>query len=116
MPCQPAARGGGSMLSVSAVSAISCLPSLVQQLATYVDETACPACQQTEQNQPDQQQEVPVDGTKFHAQAHLRCWRAMPHLGSRSAEGHQTACQMQSVHCRNQVEERIGWVGREEIP
>src|SRR6266566_9662258 len=69
MPCQPAGRAGGSTLFISAVSAISSLPSLAQQLATDVDEIVCPARQHAEQAQPDQHQEVPVEGTQFHAQA-----------------------------------------------
>src|SRR6266581_793700 len=116
MPRQPAGRAGGSTLFISAVSAIWSLPSLAQQLATDVDEIVCPARQQAEQDQPDQQQEVPVDSAEFYAQANLARLGATQYLGRRSAEGHQAAHQMQPVHRGDQVEERIGWIGREEIP
>jgi len=52
---------------------------------------------------------------EFHAQAHLGHLSATPHLGGGSAEGHETAHQMQPVHRGDQVEERIGWIGRYEI-
>src|SRR5882672_6454587 len=89
MPRKPAIRAGDSAVSVSAVSAIGL--SLVEQPATDVDEIVGPARQQTEQDQPDQQQEMPVDSAEFHAQAHPDHLSATPHLGSRSAEGHQAA-------------------------
>jgi hypothetical protein len=41
---------------------------------------------------------------------------ATQYLGSRSTERHQTAHQMQPVHSGDQVEERIGWIGRQEVP
>src|SRR5882724_6288509 len=106
-------------LSVRCLSAWSLpwrLNPLGEQLATHVDETVCPARQQTEQDQPDQQQEMPIDSAEFHAQAYLGHLGATPHLGSGSAEGHETAHQMQPVRRRDQVEERIGWIGRDEIP
>src|SRR5712692_2615641 len=106
MPRQPAARAGDSPEFVSAVSAIWPLPSLAEQLATNVDEIVRPARQQTKQDQPDQQQEMPVNSAEFHAQAHLDHLSPTPHLGSRSAEGHQTAHQMQPVRRSDQVEER----------
>src|ERR1700756_5226775 len=116
MPRQPAIGAGDSLEFASAVSAIRSLPSLAEQLATDVDEIVCPARQQAEQDQPDQQQEMPIDSAEFHAQAHLGYLSAAPHLGSRSAEGYETAHQMQTVHRGDQVEERIGWIGRHEIP
>src|ERR1700704_3045292 len=116
MPRKPAIRAGDSPGFVSAVSAIWSLPSLAEQLATDVDETIRPARQQTEQDQPDQQQEMPVDSAQFHAQAHLGHLSPTPHLGSRSAQRHQTAHQMQPVGRGDQVEEGIGWIGRYEGP
>src|SRR6266571_920290 len=113
---QPAIRAADSPGFVSAVSAIWSLPSLAQQLATDVDEIVCPARQQAEQDQPDQQQEVPVDSAEFYAQANLARLGATQYLGRRSAEGHQAAHQMQPVHRGDQVEERIGWIGRQEVP
>src|ERR1700730_3751205 len=89
---------------------------LGQQLATDVDEIVRPARQQTEQDQPDQQQEMPIDSAEFHAQAHLDHLNATPYLGGRSTEGHQTAHEMEPVHGGDQVEEGIGWIGRYEIP
>src|SRR5450631_4152677 len=59
---------------------------------------------------------MPVDGAEFHAQTHLRHLSATPHLGSRSAQGHQTTHQMQPVHRSDQVEERIGWIRRQKYP
>src|SRR5258707_10274218 len=59
---------------------------------------------------------MPIDSAEFHAQAHLDHLNATPHLGGRSAEGHQTAHQMQPVRRGDQVEEGIGWIGRYEIP
>src|SRR3979411_1521868 len=78
MPCQPAGRAGGSTLFISAVSAIWSLPSLAQQLATDVDEIVCPARQQAEQDQPDQQQKMPVDGAEVQATAAFRRLSAPP--------------------------------------
>src|SRR5260370_20681963 len=104
MPWQPAVRAGDSSVFVSAVPAIWSLPSLAEQLAPDVDEIVRPARQETEQDQPDQQQEMPVDGAEFYAEAHLDHLSATPHLGSRSAQGHQTAHQMQPVHRGDQVE------------
>src|SRR2546423_5259686 len=115
MPRQPAGRSGGSKVFVSVVSAIWCLPSLAEQLATDVDETVCPARQKPEQNQPDQQQEMPIDGAEFHTQAHLDHLSATPHLGSRSSQRHQTTDQVQPVQRSDQVEEGIGWIGRQKI-
>src|ERR1700692_2996626 len=113
---QPAIRAGDSPGFASVVSAIWSLPSLAQQLATDVDEIVGPARQQSEQDQPDQQQEMPIDSAEFHAQAHLGHRSAAPYLGDRSAEGDQTAHQMQPVHRGDQVEEGVGWIGRYEIP
>src|SRR3954462_9627604 len=45
--------------------------ALGEQPPTDVDEIVRLARQQTKQDQPDQQQEVPVDRAKLHAQAHL---------------------------------------------
>ena len=59
---------------------------------------------------------MPVDGAEFDAEAQLAHRDAMPHLGSYSAEGHETAHQMQPMHRSDQVEKRIGWIGREEVP
>src|SRR3954452_9960446 len=115
MPCQPAGRAGGSIVLVSAVSVIWYELSLAEQLATDVDKIISPARQQAEQDQPDQQQEMPVDGAELHAQPHLAHLSGTEHLGCRSAEGHQTANQMQSVCRGDQVEEGIGWIGRHEI-
>src|SRR4051794_14929986 len=112
MPRQPAIRADGSPVFVNAVSAIWSLPSLGEQLATDVDEIVRPARQQTEQDQPDQQQEMPVDGAEFHAQTYLDHRSATPYLGCGSAQGYQTAHQMQPVRRGDQVEKGIGWIGR----
>src|SRR6266404_4561864 len=93
MPRKPAGRVMGVPVFVSAVSAIATDPSLGEQLATDGDEIVCPARQQTEQDQPNQQQEMPVDSAEFHAQQYLRHLGASPHLGSRSAEGRQSTHQ-----------------------
>src|SRR3979411_117471 len=105
MPRQPAIRAADSPGFVSAVSAIWSLPSLVEQLATDVDEIVRPAGQQAKQDQPDQQQEMPIGRAKFHAEAHLGYLGATPHLAGRSAECHQSADQMQPVRRSKQVEE-----------
>src|SRR6266498_5698631 len=81
MPCQPAGRAGDSPGLVSEVSAIWSL--LIEQPPTDVDEIVRPARQQTKQDQPDQQQEMPVDRAELHAQSHLGHLGATPHLGSR---------------------------------
>ena len=91
------------------------VPPLGEQPPTDVDEIVRPARQQTKQDQPDQQQEVPVDRAELHAQAHLGHLGATPHLGSRSAQRHQTAHQVQPVRRGDHVEEGIGWIGRHEV-
>src|SRR5580692_7164569 len=116
MPRQPSIGARDCLGCASAVSVISSLPSLGEQLATEIDEIVCPARQQCEQDQPDQQQEMPIDSAEFHAQAHLGHLGAAPYLGDRSAEGDQTAHQMQPVHGGDQVEEGISWIGRYEVP
>src|ERR1700722_12050183 len=59
---------------------------------------------------------MPVDSAELHTQTLLRHRCATRYLGGRSAEGDQTAHQMQPVHRGDQVEEGIGWIGRYEIP
>src|SRR5215471_19437589 len=59
---------------------------------------------------------MPIDSAEFHAQAHPCHLSAAPHLGSRPAEGHETAHQMQPMRRGDEVEERIGWIGGDEIP
>ena len=58
---------------------------------------------------------MPIDGAEIHAQTHLGHRRAAPDLGGRSAQGDQTAQQMQPVQRGDQVEEGIGRVGRQEV-
>src|ERR1700751_4743988 len=59
---------------------------------------------------------MPIDSAEFHAQAHLGHLSATPHLGDSYAEGDQTAHQLLPVHCVDQIEEGICWIGRYEIP
>src|ERR1700684_1574642 len=59
---------------------------------------------------------MPVDSAELHSTTHLRPRCATRDLGGRSAKADQTAHQMQAVHCGDQVEEGIGWIGRYEIP
>src|SRR4051794_5296930 len=103
-PAQPAGRARTSPVSSLTVAcAIGARSSSVVQ-------------QHREQHQPDQQQEMPVDGAQLDAQAHLvrdiaavaavaAAVAASPYLRGRPAEGNQAAEQVQSVHGGEQVEE-----------
>src|SRR5262249_21859856 len=96
MPRQPPGRGGAAPVSTSAASVICSYPSSDQQLATDDGEIAHPRRQETEQDEPEGEQKMPVDSAQLHAQAHLFHLKASPHLVDRQGQGHHAAQQVQS--------------------
>ena len=67
----------------------------------------------TKQDEPDEQQEMPVDGAQLDARG-ARCAIRAPRqrLGGRPAERHQAAEDVQPVQAGDQVEEAVGRIGR----
>src|SRR5580700_7334696 len=76
---------------VTAFSAIRVDPDSVRQ-------------QHSKQDQPHQQQVMPVDGTQFHAQAQINQLDAVRHSDDGLAPNQQAPEQVQPVHAGKQVE------------
>jgi len=87
-------------------------------MATDVDEIVRPARQETEQDQPDQQQEMPVDMRRVPRSGAPGSLNATPHLG-RSVRPRVTRrpfrCQPDAPRVI-MVEEGIGWIGTHVVP
>src|SRR6516225_10942196 len=115
-PRQPGGRVGPTPVSASAASAMCSSSSSGQQLATDGGEFADPRRQESEQDEPEREQKMPVDGAQLHAQAHLLYLEASPpHLVGGHPQSHEAAQQVQSVQSREQIKEGVGRVGRQEI-
>src|SRR5437867_5972018 len=101
MPSKPSGRGRASPVLVSAGCAI------------YLDPLG--RQQQSEQNQPNQEQIVPVHRAQLHTQAYCADLDAAPHLGGGLAPDPQAAQQVQGVQSGEQVKESGGWISRYKV-
>src|SRR5262245_21509661 len=114
MPRQPGGRVGAAPISASVASAM-CSSSSGQQLATDGGELADPRRQQSEQDEPEHEQKMPVEGAQLQAQAHLVHVKASPQLVAGHPQSHEAAQQVQSVQAGEQIKKGVGRVGRQEI-
>src|SRR4029077_4430365 len=72
MPRQPEGRvGTAAPVFASATSVICSKPSSGQQPAADNGEIAHPGRQKAEQDEPEGEQKMPIDGAQPHAQAHV---------------------------------------------
>jgi len=91
-------------------------PALLdQQLAANGKELSRPTCQENKHGQPDDKQEVPVNGAEFDVEAKPLRSILAPCSRCRSAEGHQAANDVEPMQTGDQVEEAVGGIARQDI-